>query len=354
MRIVATNILTMKKLYKHADDALSAVAVITGLLLSVIVGGCSIKEDRSACPCRLLLDFSEVDPVAHQELNLTITDERGFIYSTVLKPVSTSSSDALQTVSTMHSVAAMPAAVPISSIAVPLPVHYEALSTAETHPQWNERYPEEYVVEVPRSGVFVNVWSGVDAELLSDSGMFIPKGRDCPPVYRHFSCISTDAEVMTEKVAMHKQYCGLSLFFVNEDAPYSVHVKGEVNGYANDGNLSSGVFSCPISSKNTNVADRQVVNLHDSSVSSEDITGNAAGEFAVRLPKQSDASLLMDIERDGDVLKTFALGNYIAASGYDWSAEDLDDLTVGIDYSDTKVSLTVSGWKENFTYELVF
>lgn len=318
--------------------------IVLVVLSSAVVCGCSIKEDRSECPCRLVIDFSEVDPEVHPELALNIVDASGFSYSAVLKPVPSTVS---------------PAGVSSNDNDEALTTFRAALSADRegvAQDAGNEMYPSEYVVEVPRRGVYVNVWSKVAEDYLSDSAMVIPRGRDCPPVYRHFSNLQTDAEVVREKVEMHKQYCGLSLFFVNEGTPYSVNVRGEVNGYAYDGSLSQGEFSCPVANMDRAIGRGLPATANGATAwtgKSGETLGGADG-FAVRLPKQADASLLMDVVMDGSVLKTFALGNYIEASGYDWSAEDLEDLTVGIDYSNTKVLLTVSGWKESFTYELVF
>ena len=38
------------------------------------------------------------------------------------------------------------------------------------------------------------------------------------------------------------------------------------------------------------------------------------------------------------------LGEYIVRSGYDWTAEDLDDVNVALDLEMQQVTITVSGW----------
>jgi hypothetical protein len=57
--------------------------------------------------------------------------------------------------------------------------------------------------------------------------------------------------------------------------------------------------------------------------------------------------------RGTSVLKTFALGEYIHASGYDWSAADLEDITVGIDYTRTKLIISVLGWDDVYEFDVV-
>jgi len=53
-----------------------------------------------------------------------------------------------------------------------------------------------------------------------------------------------------------------------------------------------------------------------------------------------------------DVLKTFALGEYVTASGYDWSAESLDDITIGLDYSLSHVTLKIEGWEKELHFDV--
>ena len=95
------------------------------------------------------------------------------------------------------------------------------------------------------------------------------------------------------------------------------------------------------------------------------------GVYQVRVPIQVDNSLELvmleipdqvgydgeempcqagyDGERAGDVVKRVVvdrlpLGEYIARSGYDWTAEDLADVNVALDLEMQQVTITVSGW----------
>ena len=43
-------------------------------------------------------------------------------------------------------------------------------------------------------------------------------------------------------------------------------------------------------------------------------------------------------------LDRLPLGEYIARSGYDWTAEDLADVNVALDLEMQQVMITVSGW----------
>ena len=51
-----------------------ALSLLFGVLLSA---GCSVKEYRESCPCRLVLDFSETDTLAVRSADLYVTVPEG-------------------------------------------------------------------------------------------------------------------------------------------------------------------------------------------------------------------------------------------------------------------------------------
>ena len=53
-------------------------------------------------------------------------------------------------------------------------------------------------------------------------------------------------------------------------------------------------------------------------------------------------------------LKTFALGNYINKCGYDWTAADLQDIVVRIDYACTKLNIAVGAWEHSYDVDIEF
>ena len=72
------------------------------------------------------------------------------------------------------------------------------------------------------------------------------------------------------------------------------------------------------------------------------------------LPRQRDASLKLDIFGDDGLLKSFSLGNYLLESGYDWTAKDLRDATVLVDFAGTQIRIEVGGWDHSYDFDIVF
>lgn len=188
----------------------------------------------------------------------------------------------------------------------------------------------DYVVEVPKGQYLSNVFFG-DEELFSDSrGIVIPEGGQCPPVYMYSERIDASGEYYESRPVLSKNYCLARMRLVCEDASsldFSLRIRGNVNGYDLCGLPADGVFSF-----------------------SPEI--GQAGWCEVRLPRQKDASLLLDIIDGENVLRSFSLGRIIIESGYDWSARDLDDIELTVDYSRTEVSFIVDDWEKEFTFDI--
>jgi hypothetical protein len=77
------------------------------------------------------------------------------------------------------------------------------------------------------------------------------------------------------------------------------------------------------------------------------------GVCRLTLPRQTDESLVLEVHDETGTLKTFALGEYVAASGYDWHEENLRDMTVSLDYALTRVAISVAGWREEYVFNVV-
>lgn len=244
------------------------------VLMMLFLVGCSVKEQRDDCPCRLVLDFSQTDVSSIEELRVSLAEESGQVYE----------------------------------------------KCADL-----EDFIPEYVISAPREELSLMVCSD-DRGFFDDSrGMVIPYGRDCPRLYMYCANLDCRDESVRDTVHMNKNHCVVDIFMdYDESFEYRLCVKGNVDGYGLDGRPHKGQFSY--------------------SPSQED-----DGGYEVSLPRQVDTSLLLEIDDGTEVLKTFSLGEYIKAGGYDWSAPDLEDLTVHVNWAVTTVSISVSGW--NWVYE---
>lgn len=236
----------------------------------VLLAGCSVKEDRSACPCTLVLDFSDL-PV-----------------TPVMLSVEGEGCSVLQI------------------------VHADTLMT----------------LSVPRTDLSVSVTGGALPD--AAGSVRIPFGEEAPPLYLYHASVSSAAEQVVLPVHLRKQFCQLTLAFTGPPGygpPFEVEVEGFVDGWARDGSPLDGPFSYRL-------------------------LPGGDGMAVIRLPRQRDDSLLMHIVFSDQVVRTFALGNFMAAAGYDWSAADLEDLTLNVDVSVTSVTISTDAWTATEEIEL--
>ncbi len=246
-------------------------------LVLCLAAGCSVKEGREECPCRLILDFSYVDLSAVKSADVVVTGGEGFMFNGEIGPD-------------------------------------ELLAGMD--------------MQVPRGMLDVGVWSGTEG-LLSGEGMIVPYGSDCPRVYFHVASLSAEGESVRDTVRMRKNHCVMTVNFDGADSGEGeIVLTGNVNGYAGDGGISAGEFLCRLK-----------------------MDGSGGNE--VVLPRQADNSLVMEINDGTGVLKGFALGEFIAESGYDWEAPDLKDIEVGLDFAVTGIELEIQGWDKVYKFVVV-
>lgn len=251
------------------------LSIIGAVLLSC---GCSVKEDRGVCPCRLMLDMGAVDTSVVRYAELVVTTPDGFCFRDTLDAVS---------------------------------------------------FMDGCIVDVPRGEVGVGVYFGAAGRVDDGGRLGIDYGNECPHVYMHSSRVVARGESAVEEVLMRKNHCIMTIQVQTEKVfPFRLEAKGKVDGYEPDGKPSVGNFMYAM-------------------------YADADGVCQLVLPRQRDNSLVLEVYDDTDVLRSFALGEYVAASGYDWSDADLKDITVSLDYALTRVVISVEEWSDEYTFNIV-
>ena len=279
----------------------------------LFLSSCSIKEDRDGCPCWMTVEMPgqaghDGDKVGQDGRSPVGAGDDGCV---VLRLRGNSDEDA---------------------------VDYEYQVTEAVRVDVGAL---EY--EVPRGSVGVSVIEmpdrvGHDGIVGYDGDEIrVPVGEQMDSLYGFFKMYHTRCESVLCDVELHKEFCTVS-FTLGEDgytSPYHIEVWGNVAGVsAWDLMPVQGEFRYAPMQKN--------------------------GVYQVRVPRQVDNSLelvMLEIpdqvgydgeraENDGErvVVDRLPLGEYIARSGYDWTAEDLADVNVALDLEMQQVMITVSGW----------
>ena len=282
--------------------------------------GCSVKEDRDLCPCTLVLEFPSEDAERLQD-GVTVCmrgySDDGFSLCDTLLAGRAASSGGPDTVS--------------------------------------GKWPYSYVVHKGDIDLAVAYSADGLAGELNSSGIWIEidEGRPCPSIWTCCEKVSARADRVTVPVRLHKNFCRIDIQVRDvdgEEFPFKLRVRGNVNGYGLDGKPARGAFLCDAERSETEGSGTE--SDGDDSGTASESTGSGHG-YAVTVPRQTDDSLTLEIVTDDGVAKSFAIGNYIAASGYDWTSADLKDICLEIDYARTVISFTIDKWTYSEQFEVV-
>lgn len=284
--------------------------------------GCSVKEDRDLCPCTLVLEFPREDAERLQD-GVTVCmrgySDDGFSLCDTLLAGQAASDGSPDTISDKGS----------------------------------------YSYVVPKGDIDLAVAYSADglAGKLNSSGRWIEidEGRPCPSIWTCCEKVSARADRVTVPVRLHKNFCRIDILVRDvdgEEFPFKLRVRGNVNGYGLDGKPARGAFICDAERSETASAGSGTESDGDDSGTASESTGYEHG-YAVTVPRQTDDSLILEIVTDDGVAKSFAIGNYIASSGYDWTSADLKDICLEIDYARTVISFTIDKWTHSEQFEVV-
>lgn len=280
----------------------------------LFLSSCSIKEDRDGCPCWMTVDLSDVaesrwkspevqSNIEHQDVTKSPESRSNVAENVLLRLRGNSDEDA---------------------------VEYEYQMTEAVRADAGTL---EY--EVPRGSVGVSAVAfgrRVTGRAGNDGGMpdrvghdgdeiRIPVGEQMDSLYGFFKMYHTRCESVLCDVELHKEFCTVSFTLGDEgySSPYDIEVWGNVAGVsAWDLMPVKGDFRYAPVQKN--------------------------GVYQVRVPRQEDNSLELVMLDDDDIVDRLPLGEYIARSRYDWTAENLADVNVALDLEKQQVMITVSGW----------
>ena len=260
----------------------------------LLLSSCSIKEDRSGCPCWMKIEMP--DQVGHD--NVLVLRLRG-----------NSDEDA---------------------------VDYEYQMTEAVR---TDAGTLEY--EVPRGSVGVSAVDFGD-EIPGRAGydgneIRIPVGEQMDSLYGFFKMYHTRCESVKCDVELHKEFCTVSVTLGDEGyvSPYDIEVWGNVAGVSAwdlmplDGDFryapvpEDGVYRVRVPRQVDNSLELVMLEIPDQ----VGYDGEKHGYDGERI-----------------VVDRLPLGEYIARSGYDWAAEDLADVSVALDMEKQQVMITVSDW----------
>lgn len=181
-------------------------------------------------------------------------------------------------------------------------------------------------INIPRGYFTMSAYCGLKHNLPGSGDLLLEKGEEMDELYAGSVQLEALADTVLGSVAMHRQFAFINvriLCLSSAQMPQNITVKGNTAGV----DLKT---LKPIKGE-------YEVTLHP-----------IFGEFCrASVPRQTDDSLTMDLAGIGLI----PIGEYIKDSGFDWTARDLSDIELVIDYIQSRVTICLAESGEGRTFE---
>ena len=192
---------------------------------------------------------------------------------------------------------------------------------------------EDYWMRAVRHEVFeLTSYRGAETAKPENHVIILPEGHQCDSLYAwHEEVDCTQGDAYAE-VVFRKQFCTVYIDFVSSSVDrmqdMKVLVEGNTCGFdLLDFSPVAGPFSfAPVSADGT--------------------------VWSLRIPRQADESLRLSVWSRPDSSsewagpKEFPVGEYIVKTGYDWAAEELEDVFIKVDFVLGFVTVGIADWED--------
>jgi len=186
-----------------------------------------------------------------------------------------------------------------------------------------------YEKKVKKDMVSISVVCGHENAVFSEDCIRISDNTQADPIMAYAENVLCESEKQTAYVQLHKQYCHIRFIQDGTDSGSKVHYGSRVVAGCNGMRLYDlspveGIFMA------------------------EAVSGEG-GVQSLMIPRQKRSELSLDIlNADGEVIDVVDLGAAFSKAGYDWGKEDLDDISIRIDYAKSEFEIMVIPWKTNY------
>ena len=186
-------------------------------------------------------------------------------------------------------------------------------------------YPEGLEVPVlPKSIAIVSAIAGAVTAEIGEGVLTYRRGEEPDRIWANSEPVDCTGELAEHVVTLHKQYAVMRVTFKGSDnyEGLRMEVAGNYNGFETETLMPvKGAFYAPV----------------------RHVSGDI---WEVLVPRQGDDGLILRLYAGDEYLYDVAVGENIAAAGYNWAKRDLDDFEVFIDQAVPEVGVRVVDWRD--------
>lgn len=173
---------------------------------------------------------------------------------------------------------------------------------------------------------------GVDAAMKSHY-VVSPEGFQADSLYGFHTKVDVNEEVSYVNVSLKKQFCTVFLDIrrsATEMRDFTFRVNGNTCGF-------------------------DVLNFEPVPGLFNFSATSPAGDRIVpfRIYRQMDDSISVIVYKMGGIVGSYPLGVYIRRMGYNWDAEELQDIYVVVDLVEGQILISVEGWEEGAVFPFI-
>lgn len=190
-------------------------------------------------------------------------------------------------------------------------------------------YPGGLEVQVPKGSISYFAHSPLPDSRKEGKNVYVREGHQADSLYAYRTTLSVSGDRAYDKVTMHKQFATLNVTFGSgaEAVQWvdSISVMAEFNG------IDLETF-------------RPVKGRYVSG------TGLVNSQLSVRIPRQGDGELTLELFREGKSLETVDLAEILRKKDYSWDDEDLEDIWIDFNGESISIAIGLSSWEEGEIY----
>lgn len=266
---------------------------IAVIVFIVTITGCTIKEDRWPCPCRLIVElpdrhrFEEAGPI---ELAIMSAEKGKELEATIIP----------------------------------------------------EDYPDGYEKEVAKGMKQVSAIAGRRSCTLHGRILQSESGNEFDRIYIHSSDVACLTERARDTIRLHKAFAEIAIEIkdpTNSHIPYRLAAECSSSGLDIASSSPAGVpMTVPLKSDR----DREHGYMPLQKI---DTTGRSNRLFRFICPKQNDFNMSLSIiDNEENISNPIPIGDMMRAAGYDWTTQDLKDIFISIDKAKMSISIIINDW----------
>ena len=183
---------------------------------------------------------------------------------------------------------------------------------------------------VPREPSTVTVFTGITGmNTVEGKRLDIRRENQCDEIYTDSAFEELAGDSHECLLNLHKNFARLSIVTIGLPDDAEVSIAGSVQGYdLYSTDPCEGRFDC-----------------------TPDYSGSVEG-YKVRLPRQLDDGLSMNVIYGERSFRTLPIGRMIAATGYSYEDPDLLDISITVDFSGSYVLVNIADW-ETVRYPII-